>query len=409
MPFRSETTPFTGDNDIVDFLTNVWFDFCTDTAANGGVEWIGHNSTPITVDTDQREYWVSRGTAMTPAPPYIFLRTRDNPFWGIMHFTGDGVDTMQEIFDQPGNPANTVGGSTMTPDFNTAAINLKCLYTNIGPGTFQKYWMFAPTDGRYVYCVIKTRDREYRHFHVGLLDGLATDFDADSFIVTSHFWDSLRGNETGSSGINDDRCKAPYSAEHNIPFKNGNGGTTGGSFAEFQFSRGQWLYLPNLNGNTPTSDFYATSNDQVDNQLTSSFPAGGSNPYSKTVGDVNTVSGSTTFYGVAGMTGYDDAIGTNLFATEKAFASNGKPLVPIFVTAMNFFDGAWRQSPVAQVPDVFRINVDGIAAETEITVGSDTYVVFPMINDDSQNVQSGEGYSGYEGLAYRKETGLYVP
>jgi hypothetical protein len=56
------------------------------------------------------------------------------------------------------------------------------------------------------------------------------------------------------------------------------------------------------------------------------------------------------------------------------------------------------------VPDVFRVNMKSLDAEQEITVGSDTYTVFPLINNDANNTLSNEGYSGYEGLAYRKIT-----
>jgi hypothetical protein len=53
---------------------------------------------------------------------------------------------------------------------------------------------------------------------------------------------------------------------------------------------------------------------------------------------------------------------------------------------------------------MFRINMRDYSPGEEITVGSDTYVVFPVINDDAANALTGEGYSGYEGWAYKKIT-----
>ena len=63
-----------------------------------------------------------------------------------------------------------------------------------------------------------------------------------------------------------------------------------------------------------------------------------------------------------------------------------------------------RIAPVAQVPDLFRVNMSSLDPEQEISIGSDTYVVFPMTNKDSQNTLDNEGYTGFEGLAYKKIT-----
>jgi len=105
---------------------------------------------------------------------------------------------------------------------------------------------------------------------------------------------------------------------------------------------------------------------------------------------------------------YDANMGTVLFACDRNFTANANVLVPIYVSAAFPFQSDTRQGIVAQVPDVFRINMRDYAPEQTITVQGADYKVFPMINNDSNNTVAGEGYSGFEGLAYRVETGAVV-
>jgi hypothetical protein len=78
--------------------------------------------------------------------------------------------------------------------------------------------------------------------------------------------------------------------------------------------------------------------------------------------------------------------------------------MPIYTLLCSDFASDIRWAPVGQVPDVFRVNMRNLTPEQEISVGSDIYTVFPMINKDSANTLANEGYSGYEGLAYKKIT-----
>lgn len=123
----------------------------------------------------------------------------------------------------------------------------------------------------------------------------------------------------------------------------------------------------------------------------------------KAIGDVNAGDDSVLF-GVANCSGYSNGLGASLWACEPTFTANSVPLIPIFVGATVDFESDRRMAPVAQIPDVFRVNMKSLDPEQEILVGSDTYVVFPMVNKDSQNTLDNEGYTGFEGLAYKKIT-----
>ena len=112
--------------------------------------------------------------------------------------------------------------------------------------------------------------------------------------------------------------------------------------------------------------------------------------------------------GTAQTNFYDAGMGSLLWACDRNFTANANVLVPIYVGAMFDFQSDIRLGIVAQVPDIFRINMRDYAPEETITVQGVDYKVFPMCNDDAVNTVDGEPYSGYEGLAYRVETGPVV-
>lgn len=112
--------------------------------------------------------------------------------------------------------------------------------------------------------------------------------------------------------------------------------------------------------------------------------------------------------GAAQTNYYAAGLGAILWACDANFTANANVLVPIFVSAAFDFQSDVRQGVVAQVPDIFRVNMRDFSPEQTITVSGQDYKVFPVINDDAVNVLTDEGYSGFEGLAYRVETGPVV-
>jgi len=101
-------------------------------------------------------------------------------------------------------------------------------------------------------------------------------------------------------------------------------------------------------------------------------------------------------------------LGTILYACDRNFTANANVLIPIYISAAFPFQSDTRQGIVAQVPDIFRINMRDYSPEQTITVSGNDYKVFPLINNDSANTVAGEGYSAFEGLAYRVELGPVV-
>lgn len=360
MPFDSAIAPFVGDDDMGDFLLDVWEPF-----ANNEMGWVA-NRFPGSLALPNAEVWTHRGTTGAPEPPFIFLRTNGRHIW---HFCSSGIDTGQSITNQPGmpdlNPHNAFDDPVDTEGTG-------CPFSNSLVGPYEGYWLFGDTAGSYIHCVVKVAARQYRHFHIGLLRGLHSDFNADSFYMTCHFWVGL-DPDGHTAGINGNP-NGPYEG-HIVPFTTTTQGAVSAFVKEFELTN--FFYMPGLRGDL-TWDFY--------------HPEGG----------LGTTSADSGTLGRCDVAGYGQAFGRVLWNCDKSFTSNLIPLVPIYIAAGVPFGGSERMAPVAQIPDVYRVNMRNLTPEQEITIGGDTFVVFPVINSDSANTLAGEGYSGWEGLAYKK-------
>lgn len=426
MPYRSETGGFTGDSNMGDFIDQIVETFLTDAKVSGGLGWIsqiGDLASPQRVkgSSPNFEFLFSRGSIGSEAPPYWFMQTTAK---SLYIYSGNGVDRTQESFDQPGNPVNAPPAYTDPPgDMTSSIYNAPCMGVSTAVGPYDGYWVFGGATGEYCHVVLKVSSREYRHFHIGMLTPMDTELDADTFYVTSHRWaflspDDLRFTSNSANGGDDEH--KPYEA-HLTPFGNNNKWNT--SVANDGRSNGMILYSPNYG--TEGYDWWFMKGQpdqggpfgggggvnvpgewQDGNQPASSK---GINKFTKSIGDVNTNTDvespqSDVHFGTGFVGGYGDALGAIPFSCDPTFTTDGVSLLPIPVGLHSDFESSLRWGVVGVVPDVFRVNMKSLDAEQEITIGSDTYIVFPMINKDANNTISGEGYSGYEGLAYLKNT-----
>lgn len=422
MPYRSEIGGFTGDSNMGTFIDQIVETFLTDAKVSGGLGWIsqiGDLASPVrTKGADPNfEFIFSRGSVGSEAPPYWMMQTTAK---SLFLYTGNGVDRTQEAFDQPGNPVNEPNADPPTDPTSTIYEN-RCMGVNTAVGPYDGYWVFGGPTGEYCHVVLKVNSREYRHFHIGMLTPLDPALDADTFYMTGHRWgflspDDLRFSSNSANGGNDEH--KPYD-EHILPFKNCNPENT--SVGKDGRSVGMMIYSPNYG--TEGYDWWLMTGSPEQ-----SAPSGGGGgvsvygqwqnttqpasvrsvqPMTKSLGDVNTNLESPTGqlrFGTGFVGGHGDALGAIPFACDPTFTTDGVALMPILVGLHSDFESALRWGVVGVVPDVFRVNMKTLDPEQEIVIGSDTYTVFPMINKDANNTISGEGYSGYEGLAYKKIT-----
>lgn len=369
MPFRTLITPFTGDGSIASFLANQWLTFARDDCG-----WTD-NLAP-SPGSNPYELWINRGGS--DAQPYVFFRGTTSE---LSIFTGTGVDTMQEIYDQPGNPCNAPNAadfSDLTASPQRQKHQLMCGLTPAS--TFSAFWLFAPDDCSYIHCVLKVAPRHYRHWWVGKLVPMVDGIDPTSFYVCGHFWDR-QGGVTMSGLTNANNNRAPYASEHRPPH-----GCYGGSTAldSIKYQHASQFYMPGLRSSI---DWWCSENSSL-----------GTVAVTKAVGDVVTAK----TLGFAQVAGYGRSMGAGLFQCDASFTAGTVPLIPVMVFGSFSFEGAERIGPLCRIPDVFRVNMRQFVPEQEILVGSYTYQLFPLTNQDSANIQAGEPYSGYEGIAYRK-------
>lgn len=409
MPFREATFPFEpGDDDMADFMENIWRPFATDATASGGLGWIEQAAARGT--HPNFEFLFSRGAIAAEEPPFIFFQTTEKTLY---IFTGNGVNTVQEPYDQPGNPMNQPPDAVFSDP--TSMRSLRCLALTTVVGPYEAYWLFGGLSAEYLHCVVKVNSRQYRHFHVGMLTPLHPDLHADSFYVTNHRWGWLNPDNLAAdnSGINTNNKEHKPYEDHILPFRNnGNVNTTSGDDCR---SCGLWIYSPAYGSEAldwwfPVGKKRSTTGsnggaDETIGRVRNSAGGGavGATAITKDVGDVNNANDAVAI-GAANVTGYDQALGTVPFACEPTFTTDGVALNPIYIGLPTDFESELRWGNVAQIPDVFRINMKTYQPEQEITDGSDIYVLFPMINKDSNNTLANEGYSGFEGLAYKKLT-----
>jgi hypothetical protein len=429
MPYRSTTGGFTGNGNMGDFIDQVVSPFLTDAKGAGGLGWIsqiGDLASPARVkgSSPDFEFMFSRGTVGAEAPPYWFCQTASKT---LFIYSGNGVDRTQESFDQPGNPVNEpLADPPVNLPTNGVSNSLRCLAMTTMPGPYDSYWVFGGETAEYLHVVVKVAARQYRHFHVGMLTPFDTSLDPDTFYVTNQRWsyldpDNLEPGLFATSNTTNAEHQ-PY-FNHVNPFSNssGNNNLAGANDGR---SVGMWLYSPNygtqgydwwmMTGNGGAGGPFGggTGPDVEGEWYNYNQPASVSSTerFTKTsVGDVNMNTDAESpqtdiRIGCGFVAGNNDCLGTTPWACDPTFTTDGVALVPIIVGLHSDFASALRWGPVGQVPDVFRVNMKSLDAEQEITIGSDTYIVFPLINKDANNTVAGEGYSGYEGLAYRKIT-----
>lgn len=104
------------------------------------------------------------------------------------------------------------------------------------------------------------------------------------------------------------------------------------------------------------------------------------------------------------MGGYRGGVHTKNLGLFRGTLGRGLcPMYPI----ISYY---WRRSPdevygpMGQMKDVRGVNIRDFAAGDEITVGSDVWVVFPAGVKSTSDTMSGTGFSGYQGIAYKKVT-----
>jgi len=389
MPFVKNTDALDGGNgnaaDADDFVRSKLAAFITSAnhfpvAAN---RWVRSRADDI-ITGSEAEVWLTPPTQSTPdldEPPFMAFHTKAD---GIFCFPGDGFSGTEPAYDQPGGPGafpivvagfpdwkSDADGSGLNPQQEIPSI------TAVSSSTWIQHHLFAPADGRYCHAAMETGTRIWRHIMFGNMIKFGGDaaWDGGEYCC-GHRW----------SRFTQDIDK-PYDAAHMAPW-------AGNNRLAFSLPMNSVFRAIDLQG---ALEWWTTHEITTSKQQSTSRNRPSGNDYS----NVNQSSGAQILGG-GFANGLGRTIGTTLFTMPASLISGAKPLIPIYVGIFRDIGGIIRFCPLGQIPDVFRISMKGFSPADEVTIGSDTYTLIPIVNSDVVSTIADDQYSGYEGLAYRQ-------
>ena len=351
-----------------DFIKNKLIPFMLSAThfPSAGDRWI-RSKADVVVGTDEEEMFLTP-PANAPDTPYMAFHTQPERLW---LFAADGFDAATPSYDQPGGlrgaPYDTSAGSG--PDWIDSDRH-DCTWVNqMGSGPFLAHYLFAPSNGAYVHAVIQCAARKWRHIWFGAMNKFA------SFAGGAYSWGHYWEQSTGTVGA----IHTPYSSRHACPANISAaplGNRSSGGFRADGIRTGVTWFLA-WNGSSTETVF------------------------GRPTGPTSNVHGTTVTLGAGQVTGIGNSFGTTLWKMSPSVLSAYQPLVPLIVFAAHVFEGASRWAPIGQIPDIARVSMKYFSPAQELTIGAETWRVFPLVNSDTINTVLNEEYSGYEGYAYR--------
>lgn len=379
MPTATHLTDGGVATSLIDFLTNKWLPFAI---TNCG--FVANRYAGAALTAPNGEILTHKGTIGAPVGPFVFLRTINDVTTGDWAWvmTGTGVDTARPAFDQPGNPA----GGPRTATYTAGALDReRCNAQRLGPfpaANFAGHYLFAPADGSYCYAAIQVAGGstpDWRHFWVGDLTK-AVDFSGDAWFIHADSFYSIDPD-------------APYSTnENNCPphqitnFSTNPNGSPGGLF------KSPTLYAPGLRTD---AEFYGSSGVADTGALQMNSPS------SIVASKVNNASNYADM-GIGAICGFGESIGGTLFPLAANLSAKAKPLIPLnWFVQFDDGSGTFLWGHVGTLPDVYRINMEGLDANEQLTLGGLNYRVYPLRNH-IPGASVSEPYSGFEGICIRE-------
>jgi hypothetical protein len=324
------------------------------------------NRAPSPGTAPNRECWIHQGSVGVPESPYIYIRTRDNCAYC---FTGLDINLGEDIYDQPDNPCNSPDSASYLDPGTTSAQDTPVMRGSAS--AWSGHHLFSNATGDYIHGVAQLGAREFSHIMYGKMP------DANKY-----------GLWTGG-----EYCFAQYwshdAAQATNPGGNHYGGigTIGAGNAA---SRPQKNGVIHVEGLTSGVKWYIPTFKHAN---------GASYTTAKAVGNVNNTAYSV---GECQLLGLHNSFGGSMSNRWKAsLIARTTPLVPVTIACKFDYAGNVGYGIVGTLPDVYYVNMADFSPGETITIGSDSYVVFPVCNSDIVNTVDTDPYSGYFGIAYK--------
>lgn len=394
MPFVKHTDAVDGGNGAAsnchDFIKNKLIPFAISSShfPSVGDRWILERTDVIA--TNEEELFIS-GPTNVANTPVIAFHTRDSAAY---MFAGTSYVGGVEAYALPGNTRQHPQDTANSPDWADVTNDRHpCSWTNVWPTTgLTAHWLYAPSDGAYIYAVIQLATRRFRHIMFGAYDKFV------SAMTGGEFFGCLYWAQTTSVIDNPFKIDRDHSSGIVTQATSLGEGLQCGAFRAGGLRTGAPVgpsAVWQINGRGFSSG--SSSNPRTGKQR----PTGAGSPPWDTANNAAEDLGR----GWCNMVGYRSSPGASfLFYMQQSLIANVKPLLPINLWALGYQESQNRYHPVGQMPDIFRINMEGFTPAQDLVVGSDTYSLFPVVNSDQINTAANEEYSAFDGFAIRQRS-----
>lgn len=300
-------------------------------------------------------------------------RSVDNLY---VSFAWDGIDTIAvyqalgfsaTYQEQPWNQANDSGGGS---DTIPSQIDRGRQVSRIGNGAFTAYHFFAHTDPYCIYVVLEFSPGLYRHFGFGCINKVGI-WTGGAFAYGHHwaFADNFNAY--------DDPIHAAHSVVMDSLFQHGLS-----TYLTYTENAGGTLHCEGLTGQDATSKWGMSG---IYNQSPSYIGTDrNGNPKIRLVG------------------GCRSSVALTMLGGFLPDLANG--FIPIMPMELYYYrypstDGVYY---LGNMHNVGHIHLHGIDPAQEITVGSDTWIAFPMVR--KSNIGNNNQESENAGIIYKKVT-----
>jgi len=277
--------------------------------------------------------------------------------WQALGYNGTYAQTPWLQADDSGNPGSSIADPSQGRNIN-----------RIGNGTFPTYHFFGYTNPYRIFVVLEYSAGLYRHFGFGKINK-AGSWTGGAF-VAGHRW-----SDEGSS------ISIPGAVYHSLLL---DGVYTPSTYAGVN-KAGATIHmtgLPNQNSATKWGQFGGLND------------SGTQHPGTDTASNPRDIA-----YG-----GFRNGLGVQQWGWMLPDLANGfLPIIPIelfYIYQETTTRSIWYY--LGNLPDIGHIQLQGISAGQEITVGSDTWIAFPAVR--KANLGGANEESENMGLIYKKVT-----
>jgi len=314
--------------------------------------------------TDPEDLMTKLDTFLTGTPGWtseLFSAANNRAIWSKVGVSaklyGDwdanniGVSMIQDV----ASPIDQALLSQIGSEFTSNTITSR-RYCNLVPGPYPSYHFFEDDD--YVHVVIEKDSGIYRHFGFG--QSLKLGKWTGGMYAHGHFWDQTTA-----------AIDVPTSLNHLAAWSGSNSGNA---------TRGAGMHAEGLPDQVGAAKYLrqttnTSTNDNDGEDIGNVFPGG-----------------------------WMDGQNVHFMAVGASQLNGFKPLIPIPLYNWHFGSVPDRARLLGYIPDMRSISLLGLNVGQEITVASDTWIVFPITRKGNNGSSFNQEQSFDYGIAYKKVT-----